>query len=106
MQILLIFSFIIAFLAIIFAIQNATPVTIKFLIWELQGSLALVLFIALLAGALIAYLAAAPGQIRRRITISNLQKRLSELEDEIARTQLAASPEAEQFEDAANPGKS
>jgi len=105
MQILLIFSFIIAFLAIIFSVQNATPVTIKFLVWEMQGSLALVLFIALLAGALIAYLAAAPGQIRRRITISNLQKRLSELEARVPTTQPGAGPEAEPLEDDPGPGK-
>jgi putative membrane protein len=106
MQVLLILSFIIAFLAIIFAIQNDAPVTIEFLVWETRGSLALVLFIALLAGASIAYLASAPAQIRRRIRISHLQKRLSELEAKIASTQPEARPEAEQAEDAASPGKS
>jgi uncharacterized integral membrane protein len=87
MQILLIFSFVIAFLAILFAIQNTTITSIRFLIWETQGSLALVLFIALVAGALISYLATAPGQIRQRMTISSQRKRISEVEKELSTTQ-------------------
>ena len=43
MQILLIFSFVIAFLAILFAIQNTIVTPIRFLIWETEGSLALIL---------------------------------------------------------------
>jgi len=53
MPILLIFSFIIAFVAIIFAIQNTAITPIRFLIWQSEGSLALILFISLVAGALI-----------------------------------------------------
>jgi uncharacterized integral membrane protein len=87
MQILLIFSFVIAFLAILFAIQNTTVTTIRFLIWETEGSLALVLFIALVAGALISYLATAPGQIRQRMTISSQRKRIAEVEGQLTSTQ-------------------
>ncbi len=87
MQILLIFSLVIAFLAILFAIQNTTVTTIRFLIWETEGSLALVLFIALVAGALISYLATTPGQIRQRRTISNQRKRIAEVERELSTTQ-------------------
>ena len=78
MQIMLVFSFIIAFLAIVFAIQNTAITPIRFLVWESEGSLALILFIALVAGALISYLATTPSQIRQRMTISNQRKQLAE----------------------------
>ena len=87
MQILLIFSFIIAFVAIIFAIQNTAITPIRFLLWESEGSLALILFISLVAGALISYLATTPTQIKRRMTISNQRKRISEVEGQLASTQ-------------------
>jgi len=87
MQILLIFSFVIAFLAILFAIQNTTVTSIRFLIWETEGSLALVLFIALVAGALISYLATAPGQIKQRMTISSQRKHITEVEGQLTSTQ-------------------
>ena len=87
MQILLIFSFVIAFLAILFAIQNTEIVSIRFLFWETQGSLALILFIALVAGALISYLATTPGQIRQRMANSNQRKQIAELEGQLTTTQ-------------------
>jgi len=84
---MLVFSFIIAFVAIIFAIQNTVITPIRFLVWESEGSLALILFIALVAGALISYLATAPNQIRRRLTISNQRKRIAEVEGQLASSQ-------------------
>lgn len=83
MQILLIFSFVIAFLAILFAIQNTTVTPVRFLIWETEGSLALILFIALVAGALISYLATTPTQIRQRMMISNQRKEVEKLEEQL-----------------------
>ena len=83
MQIMLVFSFIIAFVAIIFASQNTDTIQIQFLVWKSEGSLALILFIALVAGALISYLATAPSQIRRRMTISNQRKRIAEVEGQL-----------------------
>ena len=80
MQILLIFSFIIAFVAILFAIQNTDIVSIRFLLWETQGSLALILFIALVAGALMHYLATTPGQIKQRMANSGQRKQITETE--------------------------
>jgi uncharacterized integral membrane protein len=87
MQILLIFSFIIAFVAILFAIQNTDIVSIRFLLWETQGSLALILFIALVAGALISYLATTPGQIKQRMANSGQRKQITELEGQLAVSQ-------------------
>jgi putative membrane protein len=87
MQILLIFGLAIAFLAILFAIQNTEVVSISFLFWETEGSLALILFIALAAGALITYLVTAPGQVRRRMNISSQRKQITDLERQLSDTQ-------------------
>jgi putative membrane protein len=87
MQIMLVFSLIIAFIAIVFAIQNTVVTPIRFMIWESEGSLALILFIALVAGALISYLATAPGQVRRRMTITSQRKQITEVEGRLAASQ-------------------
>jgi len=50
MQALLIIALLIAILAVIFALQNAIPVSITFLVWKTEGSLALVLLVALAVG--------------------------------------------------------
>ena len=98
MPLLLIFSLVIAFLAILFAIQNTTVTPIRFLFWETEGSLALVLFIALVAGALISYLATAPGQIKQRMTISSQRKRIAEVEGQLTTTQEELQGSKEQLQ--------
>ena len=98
MPLLLIFSLVIAFLAILFAIQNTTVTPIRFLFWETEGSLALVLFIALVAGALISYLATAPGQIKQRMIISNQRKRIAEVEGQLTSTQEELQGSKEQLQ--------
>jgi uncharacterized integral membrane protein len=42
----------------IFSVQNATPVVISFLIWKFEASLAIVLFLSILAGAFIGVITA------------------------------------------------
>ena len=98
MPLLLIFSLVIALLAILFAIQNTTVTPIRFLFWETEGSLALVLFIALVAGALISYLATAPGQIKQRRTISSQRKRITEVEGQLTSTQEELQGSKEQLQ--------
>lgn len=97
MQIFLIFSLIIAFLAVIFAVQNNTIISIRFLVWETEGSLALILFIALIAGALISYLATTPNQISRRMTISNQRKEITELDGQLKSSQQELEGTREQL---------
>jgi len=41
-------------LAAIFSVQNAVPVTIVFLFWSLEASLAIVVFVSVLGGAVAA----------------------------------------------------
>jgi uncharacterized integral membrane protein len=80
MQIFLFFALFIAILAIIFAVQNNETTTVSFFLWDTNGSLALVLLIAMAAGALISYLASLPSNIKTRLAVRNLRKKVEELE--------------------------
>src|SRR6056297_4241555 len=46
----------IAVLAVIFALQNAIPVTVSFIIWRVESSLALILIITFIAGLATSFL--------------------------------------------------
>jgi uncharacterized integral membrane protein len=84
MQVLLIIALLIAILAVIFALQNAVTVSIAFLVWKTEGSLALVLLVALAVGALVSLLASLPAIIRGAWTTASQKRRLSELETSLA----------------------
>ena len=79
----LILAFVIAILAVIFALQNSMTVTISFLAWEATGSLSLVLLITLAIGVVIGLLFLAPSTIRRSFTASSQRKRIGSLEKEL-----------------------
>lgn len=56
MQVYLFIAAFIAVLAVIFALQNAVPITVSFLFWQVNSSLALVLIIAFIAGLITSFL--------------------------------------------------
>jgi uncharacterized integral membrane protein len=84
MQIFLFLALIIAVLAVFFALQNSDPVTVKFAVWEFNSSLAFVLLLALLAGALISFLFSLPSNLRARWTIRQQRKKLNDNEASLA----------------------
>jgi len=88
MQILIIIALLIAIVAVIFAVQNTSAVTVAFLFWSVDSSLALVLLVTLLVGVLISVLTSLPGSIRSRWTISSQKKKLVTLESERDTLQL------------------
>ena len=57
-MITLIFVLIIITVVTVFSVQNAIPVVISFLFWKLEASLAIVLFLSVLAGVVIGLSAA------------------------------------------------
>ncbi|MGB5872674.1 MAG: LapA family protein, partial [Bacteroidota bacterium] len=61
MQIFLLVSLLIAALAVVFALQNTEMITVNFLFWSFQGSLALVLLTALATGAVASSFASLPS---------------------------------------------
>lgn len=75
-------ALVIAILAIVFAIQNAVPITVTFLLWKFSGSLALVLLLTFALGVIMGLLASMPAVVRKSWTIASQKKRIEELEQE------------------------
>jgi uncharacterized integral membrane protein len=77
-MIYLIIMLVLASLAIIVSLQNAALVTITFLAYKFEGSLALALIIALLAGFVISLVVTIPAILKRDRTIARQKKLLPE----------------------------
>ncbi len=96
MRIIFVFALLLILLVTIFAVQNNASIDIKLLFWEINGSLALVLVIALILGILIGFLVSTPTALRKRTQLSELRKRLRMVEtdlEEARRAMPAPSPE-------------
>jgi putative membrane protein len=66
MFLLLVAAVIIA-IVVMFSIQNASPVVITFLFWKFEASLAIVVFLSVVAGVLVAWIIAYIGSIRKHL---------------------------------------
>lgn len=75
MPIFILFSLILTVFSISFALQNTSPVIVKFLFWDFQSELALLLLLVLLIGVVIGIMVSLPSLFR-------LQKRYSQLKKE------------------------
>lgn len=110
MPFFLIVAALIAVLAILFALENAVPVTVTFFTVEYQSSLAMVLMLSLMAGIILGLLVLVPRLVRQKLTITNLNKRLKTLEKDLAARSPAGAemPEApgapDETEPPAHPG--
>ena len=80
MQLWLIMAIVIAIMAVFFALQNAIPITVSFLTWKFESSLALVLLITIALGVLMSLLVSVPSKIKKMKMILNQKKRIQELE--------------------------
>jgi uncharacterized integral membrane protein len=65
MQVLFVLLTLLLLAVALFALQNADPVTLRFLHWQFQSSVAVVTLGATAAGALIAGLMGVGGRLRR-----------------------------------------
>lgn len=65
MPILVIFALIISLIAILFALQNSYTIPVSFLVWQFDGSLALVLLLTLALGVVIGLLVSIPTILKR-----------------------------------------
>lgn len=83
MQIYFVIALVFSLLVAIFAIQNSTPVDIKFLVWEVEKiSQVLVILGAAAIGALIVLSMSLGKQIRLIIQIRQLTQYVAQLRDE------------------------
>ena len=80
MQLNLIAFLALAAAAVLFALQNSTTVTVVFLVWRFEASLALVLIVCVALGATLSALLALPGVVRGGLRSRQQQNRIRELE--------------------------
>jgi len=79
----LIFGLILGAISVVFIIQNTTVITINFLNYHLQSSLALVILGALLMGMLMAAIFSIPAVIKDHMKYSALRKEKRKLEESL-----------------------
>lgn len=80
MQLKIIAAILVAMAGVVFAMQNNVPVTVTFLLWRFDSSLALVLLSALALGAIIVALLTTPDTVRRQWRLVSKDRRIKELE--------------------------
>ncbi len=79
MVVTLIFAFLLAIVAAIFALQNPTPVAANFFGVRVDGSLALFVLLGIAFGFLIGVLVMLPGRIKSGLTNLRQRKQIEEL---------------------------
>jgi len=77
----LIFSLLIAVIAVVFALQNPQPMTVNLFFFSTQGSAALVLIVTFGIGVVVGLLSTLPGRIRDRRRVKSLEKSLQKVQD-------------------------
>jgi lipopolysaccharide assembly protein A len=70
-------------LSVIFALQNVTPITVTFLAWQIEGSLALVLLMTILTGLVVGLLVSLPELIKKSFQISGLRRKNDKLDADL-----------------------
>ena len=91
MQLYAIVAIIVAIASVLFALQNNVPVSVGFLTWRFDSSLAMVLLLALALGAIVIALISTPATLKRQWTINRQQKHIRDLEAQLATARSAAS---------------
>lgn len=69
-----------AVLSVVFAVQNSDVITVSFLAWQVDASLALILMITLVTGVLIGYLAGLPSVWKRGAETRQLRRQVDDLQ--------------------------
>lgn len=89
MQANVILTLLFAAIIALFAIVNAAVVTVSFIFAQFEVSLALVIIISALFGAIVVILFDSFKKIKTKKTIKTLNKKIAELEKELANSQTA-----------------
>ncbi|MDB9528985.1 lipopolysaccharide assembly protein LapA domain-containing protein [Oscillatoria sp. CS-180] len=97
MRLYVISALVIAFLAILFALQNTNLVTIQLFIWSYRQSLALVLLGTLAIGVVIGLLVSVPAVIRRNLKAARMQKQADSLTELVQTKDQAITAESQKM---------
>jgi putative membrane protein len=80
MQLSIIAAILTAAAGVFFALQNNVPVTVDFMFWRFDGSLAMALLLAVALGAVTVALLTTPATLRRQWRSGRQKRRIEELE--------------------------
>ncbi len=83
MLIFLLIGLLLGAVAVVFALQNITTITVVFLTWHIQGSLALILLVSVAVGVIISLMVSLPGAIKRNFQIASLKRQNIKLKEEL-----------------------
>lgn len=92
MQRILIIDLIIVVCAVIFALQNAGPVTVSFLGWNFAVSLALLLLVTLCLGVAASLIASVPSNSKKRKQLREKDRTIKELQDNLVEYKKLLNP--------------
>ena len=81
MPLVLIVAVVLAAVTALFAIQNSGVITVSYLGWETDASLALILILTLGIGILIGYLAGLPSSLRKASQLRRVKRDLGALQE-------------------------
>ena len=81
MQLFLILALVIAIVIVLFAVQNAAMVTVSFLSFYFQGSLAFILVIVFAAGFIAGVSVTLPSVIKKSFVLREQKRKLRALEE-------------------------
>ncbi|MEM9006217.1 MAG: lipopolysaccharide assembly protein LapA domain-containing protein [Cyanobacteria bacterium P01_F01_bin.86] len=97
MRLFVISALLVAFLAILFALQNTNLVTIQFFIWEYRQSLALILLGTLAIGVIVGLLVSFPAILRRGQKFARAQKQTDSLKELVEEKEQTMNAEVHKF---------
>ncbi|MGQ9531981.1 MAG: LapA family protein [Desulfotomaculales bacterium] len=104
MQFYLLGGLLFALVVAVFAVQNAMPVDVSFLVWRFPDlSLVLVIFWSAVLGALVVFLPAFGRQLKLVLKMRELESRNRQLNEELRRLKGEASAPAEAARDQTGP---
>jgi putative membrane protein len=81
MQLFVVIALAIAVCGVAFALQNNVPVTVTFLLWRFDSSLAMVLLLALAVGVLIVAFASIPAALKSRWAMRRVRNEAESLRE-------------------------
>jgi uncharacterized integral membrane protein len=76
----IIVTVLVAFAAMVFALQNSAPITVQLFAWQVSGSLSILLVATLAIGCLIGMLIMVPSVWKRGRVAAGLKKRIKHIE--------------------------
>ena len=80
MYLLLLLAMMIAIVVVLFAVQNASIVTLSFLSFHLEGSLAFIIVVVFSAGLIAGMLMMLPSVLRKSMALHEQKKKVKEFE--------------------------